>query len=584
MTVVTAMSLHHRNLVPRRPARNATAPVTLDPIDFADVDLGEDTNPNLSIPAHGWSDSLDLEAPTDAPRRATRLERPTRHATGTPVPPAAAPSAYPAPTRLARRATPSPWESSGSADPLPRAPSPSNYELSSPGPRPRTTALPVPPPQRSVAAPLPVAPPLPPPPPAAPIAQLDLPPELAAPVYGLIRRLALQTELVAADRVLRVGIAELTDATVVGSRFIDADGQPWALEDQGDAPLGADLLAQIAAAARPLCEGHVLIQPIVGAGRTLALLICTRNERLAGFGLIERAIAMLVARECAGLMHQLLGAHAERERESAADAKSLFRPEALESHRSKRTEGALINLSPRWVRRAYPLAIGIVGVAIAFAIFAKVPTYSSGPVVITVDGLDVTAPAPGTVESVRVDANDSVAVGDELARLYSVQEKAELDQSQSEYRNALVTFLLDNDEGAKQALAQVTAKRDRARAVVEARTVRAAQAGVVSDVRVRPGQNLNPGDHILTIVPEGAEPVVIALLPGQDRPRLRVGMKLQVALKGFIKPREQVVITEVGSEVIGPNEARRALGATFGDAVTLTGPRPENASWPAVTT
>ena len=403
-------------------------------------------------------------------------------------------------------------------------------------------------------------------------AQPELPAELAAPVYGLIRRLALQTELAAADRVLRVGLGELTDSTVVLSRFIDAEGQPWALEDQGDAPLGGDLLAQIAAAGRPLCEGRILVQPIVAAGRTVALLVCSRSERLPGYGLVERAIAFLVARECAGLIHQLMGDHAQREREAAADARSLFRPEALESHRAKGTEGALINLSPVWVRRAYPVVILIVLAAIAYAIFAKVPTYSAGPVVVTVDGLDVTAPAPGTVESVAVAANDRVEVGDEVARLYSVQEKAELDQSESEYRNALLTFLVDNDDNAKQTLAQASAKRTRARAVVEARTVRAAKAGVVSDVRVRPGQNLNPGDHILTIVPEGAEPVVIALLPGQDRPRLRVGMKLQVELKGFIKPRERVTITEVGAEVIGPTEARRALGAQFADAVVLKGP------------
>lgn len=583
------MTALHRNLAPRRPARIETAPITLDPVEFDDLDFGEDTNPNLQLP----------------------VERPTRHATGTPVPQVPAPQAYAKPTRVERPArverprTASPWEESSSgarpvaSSPRPgtvRASSPSNYEIVAgvTGPRPqRATGSPLPARQRSVAAPLPtqrsVASPLPAPLPPAPqppqpqvaapqpqpqaqAPQAALPPELAAPVYGLTRRLALQTELQAADRVLRVGLAELIDATTVVSRFVDAEGQPWALEDQGTCPIGDPLLARIAAAAMPVCEGHLFVQPIVAAGKTVALLICNRNERLAPFGVLERAVGFLVARECAGLMHQLLGDHAQREREAAADAKSLFRPEALESHRSKGTEGALMNLSPVWVRRAYPICIGIVLVAIGFAIFAKVPTYSAGPVVITVDGLDVTAPAPGTVESVRVDANDRVAVGDELARLYSVQEKAELDQATSEYRNALTTFLVDNDDNAKQALAQVAAKRDRALAVVEARTVRASQAGIVSDVRVRPGQNLNPGDHILTIVPEDAEPVVIALLPGQDRPRLRAGMPLQVELKGFIKPREKVIITEVGSEVIGPNEARRALGAQFADAVELKGP------------
>ena len=480
--------------------------------------------------------------------------------------PATDPGFEPA-TRPARMPTPSPWDeaptraaSRSRGTPVP--------EVSRARPRPAaevSRARPLP--AARVVSPPPAAPAPAPPAPAAAAPAIELPTELATPVYGLVRRLALQTELLAADRVLRVGLAELTDATVAMSRFVGDDGQPWALADQGDGGPGDAILAQIAAAGCQVANGHVLVQPIVAAGRTVALIILTRHERLAAFGAVERAVAMLVARECAGLVHQLLGAHAVKSREAAADAKSLFRPEALESHRSRGSEGALINLSPRWVRRAYPVACALVVAALGFAVWAKVPTYSTGPVVITVDGHDVTAPAQGTVEHIAVNPGDRVAAGQELAHLYSVQEQAELSQTAQEYQNALTTFLLDSDDGAKQALAAASAKRDRARAVVEARTVRAPEGGVVSDVRVRTGQNLMPGDRLLTIVPEGADPVVVALLPGQDRPRLRVGMTLQVELRGFIKPRERVVITEVGSEVLGPDDARRTLGTQFADLV-----------------
>ena len=48
-------------------------------------------------------------------------------------------------------------------------------------------------------------------------------------------------------------------------------------------------------------------------------------------------------------------------------------------------------------------------------------------------------------------------------------------------------------------------------------------------------------------------------------------MTLQVELKGFIKPRERVTITEVGAEVLGPDDARRMLGAQFADLVGQSG-------------
>ena len=38
--------------------------------------------------------------------------------------------------------------------------------------------------------------------------------------------------------------------------------------------------------------------------------------------------------------------------------------------------------------------------------------------------------------------------GQELARLYSVQEHAELEQTEQEYSNALTTFLVDSDDAA----------------------------------------------------------------------------------------------------------------------------------------
>jgi multidrug resistance efflux pump len=408
-----------------------------------------------------------------------------------------------------------------------------------------------------------------------------LPPELAGQVYSLVRRLALQAELGAGERVLRVALAELTSASSARLCFVGDDGEPWSLSgptaggEEHGAPIAK--LAEIAGKQRPwtgtLVTGPTLIVPFVAGGRTIALAVLGRAARLGSFGALEGAIAGAAARECAGLLVQLLGDHARKGAEAAADKKSLYRPEALASQRARGNEGSLVEISPRWVRRAYPVTVGLVVIALIAAGVARVPTWSAGAAVVTIEGLEVTAPAQGTVDAIEVEPGQAVKAGDVLARLGAVDEAAELVLAQTERDNALTSFLFDSaDEMARSQLGSADARRERARAKADARVVKAPRDGVVSDVRVRPGQALMPGDHIATIVEPGAEPIVTAFLPGQDRPRLRLGMPLQLDLRGYTKVRERAVIIEVGTEVIGPNEARRTVGAQVADSLNLNGP------------
>jgi membrane fusion protein (multidrug efflux system) len=60
-------------------------------------------------------------------------------------------------------------------------------------------------------------------------------------------------------------------------------------------------------------------------------------------------------------------------------------------------------------------------------------------------------------------------------------------------------------------------------------------------------------------------------LPGSDRPRLEIGMTLQIELPGYQKRREEAVIDSIGTQVIGPEEARRSLNDPIGDALPITG-------------
>jgi multidrug resistance efflux pump len=105
--------------------------------------------------------------------------------------------------------------------------------------------------------------------------------------------------------------------------------------------------------------------------------------------------------------------------------------------------------------------------------------------------------------------------------------------------------------------------------------VRAPAAGVVSDVRVRVGQRIAPGQSILALVRGSvnpSHPEVVALLPGEYRPLLKPGMPLRLELQGYRYAYQHLIVDSVGDEVVGPAEARRSLGDEVADAVQLTGP------------
>jgi multidrug resistance efflux pump len=103
--------------------------------------------------------------------------------------------------------------------------------------------------------------------------------------------------------------------------------------------------------------------------------------------------------------------------------------------------------------------------------------------------------------------------------------------------------------------------------------VRAPAAGVVSDMRVRVGQHISPGQSLLSIARgQSHQPEVVAFLPGEFRPMLKPGMDLRLELQGYRYAYQHVKLMEVGDEVMGPAEARRTLGEGLADAVEVPGP------------
>jgi multidrug resistance efflux pump len=257
---------------------------------------------------------------------------------------------------------------------------------------------------------------------------------------------------------------------------------------------------------------------------------------------------------------------------SSGASNPLFRKQALDRHRMSKREGALAQLSPTWVARTYWVVMSAVAGGLIFTIAAHINQYSTGPAVIKMEGNAVTARDGGSVKHVEVSPGQRVAAGDLLVQLHGDAERIALEETELEYQQQLGTFLIEpSDASVRASLASVVARRQKAAMALETRAIRAPSAGIVSDVRVYPGSHLQPGGNILTIIPEEGMPVVVALLPGGDRPRLKEGMMLQLELPGYEKVREQAEILTIGEEVIGPTEAARYLGEKIADALPVKG-------------
>lgn len=251
----------------------------------------------------------------------------------------------------------------------------------------------------------------------------------------------------------------------------------------------------------------------------------------------------------------------------------IFRQEAVEALERPRAEGALLDLTPRWINWGYRVVLGAVAAGLLFSAVAPVGDYARGPAVVRVDGrLDLATAAGGLVMDVDVRAGQAVQAGQTLVRLHTQHEEQELAHLDREFELKLVRVLLHpDDRETRQSLASLRAARELAAARLRERQVVAPRAGVVRNLRIRPGQLLAPGDVVLTLADESrAGFSVVALVPGQFRPMLRPGMSLRFALEGYPQVATPLQIESVGDEVVGPAEIRRYLGRELEDTLPVS--------------
>jgi membrane fusion protein (multidrug efflux system) len=255
------------------------------------------------------------------------------------------------------------------------------------------------------------------------------------------------------------------------------------------------------------------------------------------------------------------------------DPKQIFRREALEHHTGTQEHGELLRLSPAWTRWAFWLLLAVVGFYAAFGVLGWISEYASGPAVVRMKNrLEVTALSSGRVTSVEVQPGQRVKEGQILVRFFAGSERASLERFEQEFELHLMRRMRDlADESASQALSTLRAEKELAEFQLEQRVVRAPQAGVVSDVRIRRGQHLTEGEVVVSLVQEDSPLEVIAMLPGGSRPLLARGGKMRLELQGFTYQYQELIIDDVGDEMVGPEEVRRYLGPELAQSLTVNG-------------
>jgi len=461
--------------------------------------------------------------------------------------------------------SPAPERGSGSSPELARSPAPALAAPAAFAPRPAPVVRPPPVPGRGSA-------------PAHAMgsgpAALVITPEIEREVFQVAHWIAMQADLSAATRALQQGMSQLTDSPDAMCVLFDpAQGSAWAVPD-GNAPRKIDhraqqLIAQVAVSGQRALLGRALIEP-VGPAPARAVLVIRRSPASPAYGAHEVVTLAAIAAAVVGIVGHFAAAHAARCAPEPGEVASPVGREALAERRDGAAAGRLIAAPRTWMRWAYPTLICLVAAVLAATALIQVPTYSTGVSIIMTDGESVTAPVAGTVADVLVAPGAHVAPGDPVVRLQALDEEAELAATEADHRNALARLLTNpGDAAARNTLSGTATRRQRARAVIEARTLRASTAGVVGDIRVGPGQVLVSGAQVMTLS-ASAGPSVVALLPGFDRPRLAVGMAMQIELPRH-KKRELAVIDAIDAQVIGPDEARHSFGDPVGDALPITG-------------
>ena len=252
----------------------------------------------------------------------------------------------------------------------------------------------------------------------------------------------------------------------------------------------------------------------------------------------------------------------------------LFRAEAIQHQVSQNARADVLHVDPAATAWGFSLCMAGMVVILAFLVLGRMNEYATGPAVVRLEGRStLTAREASFVSKVHVMPGTKVREGDVLVQFYSSTESAELRAVSREFDDQLRKLLqTPQDRDAREALVSLRTRRDVAQQRLDERSLRAPFSGVVGDVRVRAGQTVDAGASVLELVAAGSSASLTALLPGRYRPYLTPGKRLRFQLDGFHKRAHELVITQVGDQIVGPAEAARYLGRDLSDSLRVDGP------------
>ena len=253
---------------------------------------------------------------------------------------------------------------------------------------------------------------------------------------------------------------------------------------------------------------------------------------------------------------------------------ALFRRQALAKVERPGAGGDVLRISPSWTRWAYWVVLGAVFTGVAYLGIARSTEWAQGQSLVHVSGVDeITAKHSGTLANIAVRTGQRVKEGQLLATLSDRDERAQLKRLEQEFNLQLARTLRDPaDQAARQNLVTLRVERDLAQSRLADLRLRAPRDGLVEDIRVREGQAVSPGDHLLTLSGDGGGCAVWALVPARYRPELRPGAEFRFNVYGYRYAQVTTEIRSVSAQAIGPREVRRYLGNDIGDAVQIEGP------------
>jgi len=415
-------------------------------------------------------------------------------------------------------------------------------------------------------------------------------------ILDLAADLARAEDLVEASRMLIDTVQELAGAEHGECLWVDAtEGSVWSEIEAGREHSVAHGLSGhavrcgrivvvdraredprfIARVDAPGADGRerLLLAPIAGAdGQVHALLVARRPATEAPFGPVE-CERLEQFRRFAGPMIDHL-ASALDAAGAVAEQPQTYRAEALEEHRAGPQHGDVVRITPAWVSRTFWVIVGFTLTAVGFVGLGSVNHYSTGVGVVRAgDRTQVIARYPGTVDQVAVAVGDSVRRGEVVVRLDDDLLEDEARRLDAEYEAAARAHMLDlSDDAAARTVRDVASQRRAVADQLEQRIIRASHDGVVVDIRARTGHAVAPGDVVLTVTTGDGGLELLALLPGDDRPRLSVGKPLRFEIPGYRHEHQWFPIVAIDDAAVGPGEVTRMLGPEVGDSVVPPSP------------